>query len=155
MSMAAAAPETLSTNPIRRRTRGKVFRRLLRLMRPYYALLALGILLLIGGTPWSLFPALVWKYVTDAPDPPGKSHPTPILPYLFSFQRPAHWDLPGSWSLALLAIRRLRDRRGVRHDQHQPDEPRPPSGSSSLPQPVYHKLQGQSSATSSGSAPAT
>ena len=44
---------------------GKVFRRLLRLLRPYYPMLALGILLLVGGTPCELFLALVWKYVTD------------------------------------------------------------------------------------------
>src|SRR3954468_2774369 len=84
--MPAAAPETLTNEPNPTvEPAGKVFRRLLRLLRPYYGLLTLGILLLIGGMPCELFPALVWKYVTDDLILPGKSHPTPILPYLFSF----------------------------------------------------------------------
>src|SRR3954465_9918592 len=93
--MAAAAPETLTYQPNPAvEPAGKVFRRLLRLLRPYYGLLTLGILLLIGGTPCELFPALVWKYVTDDLILPGKSHPTPVLPYLFSFNGRLTGTLP-------------------------------------------------------------
>jgi ABC-type multidrug transport system fused ATPase/permease subunit len=84
--MVAAAPEMLTYQPDPPvEPAGKVFRRLLRLLRPYFPMLALGIVLLIGGTPCELFPALVWKYVTDDLILHGRSHPTPILPYLFSF----------------------------------------------------------------------
>src|SRR5689334_21034559 len=43
----------------------RVFLRLLRLLRPYWPMLALGLLLLILATPCELFPAIVWRYVTD------------------------------------------------------------------------------------------
>src|SRR4051794_4668763 len=64
---------------------GRVFRRLLRLLRPYWGMIALGIVLLVASTPCELFPALVWKYVTDDLILRGQSHPTAVLPYLFSF----------------------------------------------------------------------
>ncbi len=62
-----------------------VFRRLLILLRPYYGWIGLGLLLLVLSTPCELFPALVWKYVTDDLILAGRSRPTPVLPYLFSF----------------------------------------------------------------------
>jgi ATP-binding cassette subfamily B protein len=62
-----------------------VFMRLLRMLRPYHGMIGLGMLLLILSAPCELFPALVWKYVTDDLILAGKSRPTPILPFLFSF----------------------------------------------------------------------
>src|SRR5687768_431916 len=43
----------------------RVFLRLLRLLKPYWPMLALGLLLLVLATPCELFPAIVWRYVTD------------------------------------------------------------------------------------------
>ncbi len=42
-------------------------------------------LLLVLSMPCELFPALVWKFVTDDLILAGRSRPTPILPALFSF----------------------------------------------------------------------
>src|SRR3954471_9244104 len=84
--MAAAAHQTLQNTPEPAvDPAGKVFRRLLRLLRPYYGLLTLGILLLIGGAPGELFPALGWKYANDALVLPGHAQQPPVLPSLFSF----------------------------------------------------------------------
>ncbi len=63
----------------------RIFVRLLRLLRPYWGMIGLGLLLLVLGSPCELFPALVWKYVTDDLILAGRSRPTPVLPYLFSF----------------------------------------------------------------------
>ncbi len=63
----------------------RVFRRLLILLRPYYGWIALGLLLLILSTPCELFPALVWKYVIDDLLLTGRSAPTRVLPWFFSF----------------------------------------------------------------------
>jgi ABC-type multidrug transport system fused ATPase/permease subunit len=62
-----------------------VFRRLLVLLRPFWGMIGLGLLLLILSIPCELFPALVWKYVVDDLILTGKSEPTAVLPYLFSF----------------------------------------------------------------------
>src|SRR5215212_2855264 len=43
----------------------QVFLRLLRLLRPYWMVIGLGLLLLLLATPCELFPAIVWRYVTD------------------------------------------------------------------------------------------
>jgi ABC-type multidrug transport system fused ATPase/permease subunit len=42
-----------------------VFLRLLLLLRPYWPMVAVGLLLLVLSTPCELFPAIVWRYVTD------------------------------------------------------------------------------------------
>ena len=63
----------------------RVFVRLLRLLRPQWGMIGLGLGLLILSSPCELFPALVWKYVADDLVLGGRSRPTPILPYLFSF----------------------------------------------------------------------
>src|SRR5262245_14877466 len=42
-----------------------VFRRLLWLLRPQAASIALGLILLLVSMPAELFPAFVWKYVAD------------------------------------------------------------------------------------------
>jgi ABC-type multidrug transport system fused ATPase/permease subunit len=79
---------------------GGIFGRLLRMLRPYWGGIALGILLLVLSAPCELFPALVWKYVTDDLILTGKSPPTPVLPYLFSF----HGRIVGKLSLLLSAV---------------------------------------------------
>jgi ABC-type multidrug transport system fused ATPase/permease subunit len=43
----------------------RVFQRLLLLLRPYWPMIGLGILLLLLSAPCELFPAIVWRYVTD------------------------------------------------------------------------------------------
>src|SRR5687768_18232809 len=48
-----------------RAPRSRVFLRLLRLLRPHWPMLALGLFLLVLATPCELFPAIVWRYVTD------------------------------------------------------------------------------------------
>jgi ABC-type multidrug transport system fused ATPase/permease subunit len=42
-----------------------VFLRLILLLRPYWPMIALGLFLLVLATPCELFPAIVWRYVTD------------------------------------------------------------------------------------------
>src|SRR5688500_6399479 len=63
----------------------RVVRRLLKLLRPWWGMIGLGLLLLILAAPCELFPALVWKYVTDVLILQGRSGRTPVLSYLFSF----------------------------------------------------------------------
>jgi ATP-binding cassette, subfamily B, bacterial len=43
----------------------RVFKRLLLLLRPYWPMIGLGIVLLLLSAPCELFPAIVWRYVTD------------------------------------------------------------------------------------------
>jgi ATP-binding cassette subfamily B protein len=62
----------------------RVFSRLLRLLRPYWGMIALGMFMLLLSVPGELFPALVWKYVTDDLILRGHSRPTPVLTTLFS-----------------------------------------------------------------------
>lgn len=64
-----------------------VFLRLLRLLRPHYPAIVVGLVLLILSTPCELFPALVWKYVTDDL---VLSHRTPVLATLISLQGAVH-----------------------------------------------------------------
>src|ERR1700760_4447687 len=61
-----------------------IFRRLLRMLRPHWGMAAGGMVLLVLAMPCELFPALVWKYVTDDLILTGHSRPTPVLPQLFS-----------------------------------------------------------------------
>ena len=62
-----------------------VFRRLLRMLRPHWGMIGLGLALLILSMPCELFPGLVWKYVTDDLILKGQSPPTRLLPAMFSF----------------------------------------------------------------------
>ncbi|MDB5299452.1 MAG: transporter ATP-binding protein [Phycisphaerales bacterium] len=62
-----------------------VFFRLLRMLRPHWGMIAFGMLMLLLSVPGELFPALVWKYVTDDLILRGHSRPTPVLVTLFSF----------------------------------------------------------------------
>lgn len=65
-------------------TTGKqVFRRLLRMLRPFRTKILLGLLLLIVSSPCELFPAMVWRFVTD--DIVLQSHTSPWLLGLFGF----------------------------------------------------------------------
>src|SRR5258708_38278838 len=65
----------------------RVFLRLLRMLRPHFRIIALGMLFLLLSVPGELFPALVWKYVTDDLLLSGHSPPTPILPPWLSLVR--------------------------------------------------------------------
>src|SRR5205814_8142896 len=60
----------------------RIFRRLLKLLRPEWPTIAAGVLLLVLAMPCELFPGLVWKYVTDDIILAGKSEPTAVLSYL-------------------------------------------------------------------------
>ncbi|MBV8781892.1 MAG: hypothetical protein JO353_10885, partial [Phycisphaerae bacterium] len=43
----------------------QVFLRLLQMLRPYYGRIIVALILLIASTPGELFPAVVWRFVTD------------------------------------------------------------------------------------------
>jgi ABC-type multidrug transport system fused ATPase/permease subunit len=43
----------------------RVFLRLILLLRPQWPMIRLGLFLLVLATPCELFPAIVWRYVTD------------------------------------------------------------------------------------------
>src|SRR3712207_520593 len=62
---------------------GKVFRRLLRMLKPYRATIALGVGLLVLSAPCELFPAVVWKFVTD--DVVLQQNTSPWMQRWFSF----------------------------------------------------------------------
>lgn len=64
--------------------------RLLKLLRPHWPLIGLGLLLLLLSTPCELFPALVWKYVTDDLILAGRYRPTPVLGTLVSLDGSIH-----------------------------------------------------------------
>lgn len=87
--------EKVADNPDSRseRANAPAFFRLLRLLRPYWGLIAVGMVALLLSVPGELFPALVWKYVTDDLCL-RNSKPTPVLPWLFSLggriHRPLH-----------------------------------------------------------------
>ena len=74
----------------------RVFLRLLRLLRPHYPTIGLGLLLLILSTPCELFPALAWMYVADDVLGAGHGKPTPVLSYLISLGGSIH---SGGWLL--------------------------------------------------------
>ncbi len=61
----------------------RVFLRLLRLLRPYWGRIALGIFLLLLSTPCELFPAIVWRFVID--DVMLGKETSPRLAWWFSF----------------------------------------------------------------------
>ena len=61
----------------------RVFLRLLRLLRPFWPLIALGLLLLLISIPCELFPAIVWRYVTD--EVVLRRGESPRLSYWFTF----------------------------------------------------------------------
>ncbi len=60
-----------------------IFMRLLRMLRPYRAGIALGVFFLLLSLPAELFPAFVWRYVTD--DIVLNQPSSPTLHKLFSF----------------------------------------------------------------------
>lgn len=76
----------------------RVFLRLLKLLRPHWALLALALGLLLISTPCELFPALAWKYVTD--DVLLNHGPTPVLNRIFSLDGAIH----GKYALLVSAM---------------------------------------------------
>lgn len=68
-----------------------VFPRLMRMLRPHYGKIAVGLVLLILSGPCEIFPGLVWKFVADDVVPlkqwlnlPGHAHRTPIFYTWFS-----------------------------------------------------------------------
>jgi ABC-type multidrug transport system fused ATPase/permease subunit len=61
----------------------RVFRRLLLLLRPHWPMIGLGIFLLLLSVPCELFPAIVWRFVTD--DVVLSRHTSPRLAWWFSF----------------------------------------------------------------------
>src|SRR5665213_1454873 len=73
----------------------RIFKRLLLLLRPQWGLLVVGLILTVVSTPFDLFPALAWKYVTD--DLLMRHLPTPVLSTLFSLRGIIH----GSYGLLL------------------------------------------------------
>lgn len=83
-----ADPLARQPNPAPKTSR--MFVRLLKLLRPYWLMIGMGLLLLVLSTPCELFPALVWKYVTDDLILAGHSRPTPVLATLFSFHGAIH-----------------------------------------------------------------
>lgn len=83
----------------------RIVLRLLKLLRPHWPMIGVGLLLLILSTPCELFPALVWKYVTDDLILAGKYRPTPILGTLFSFGGHVHGKLALLlWSMVWLFV---------------------------------------------------
>ena len=56
--------ESAETNPPAAPS-ARVFLRLLRMLRPQWGMIAVGLLLLLLSLPCELFPGLVWMYVTD------------------------------------------------------------------------------------------
>jgi ABC-type multidrug transport system fused ATPase/permease subunit len=60
-----------------------VFRRLLRLLKPYRRQIYTGLLLLLISSPCELFPAMVWRFVTD--DIVLQGHTSPWLAFCFGF----------------------------------------------------------------------
>src|SRR5688500_7446068 len=57
--------ESAATEPQSKIDTKGVFPRLLRMLRPYYPIITLGLILLILSGPCEIFPALVWKFVVD------------------------------------------------------------------------------------------
>jgi ABC-type multidrug transport system fused ATPase/permease subunit len=61
----------------------QVFMRLVRLLRPYWPMIGLGVFLLLLSAPCELFPAIVWRFVTD--DVVLQKNSSPRLYWWFSF----------------------------------------------------------------------
>ena len=72
------------------RDSGRIILRLINQLRPYWLMIGAGLLLLVLSTPCELFPALVWKYVTDDLILAGHYHPTPVLGPLVSLHGTLH-----------------------------------------------------------------
>src|SRR5688572_27584925 len=89
MSRMPDAPGSNGQPPITPQTQalpsdsGRVCLRLLSMLRPYRAMIALGIGLLVLSAPCELFPAVVWKFVTD--DIVLKNNQSPWMWRWFSF----------------------------------------------------------------------
>jgi ABC-type multidrug transport system fused ATPase/permease subunit len=64
---------------------GAVFRRLLRLLRPYRGRIIFALILLILSTPGELFPAVVWGFVTDDVALEKKTFFLPFVRTMISF----------------------------------------------------------------------
>src|SRR5215217_6761675 len=79
MAQAASVPESPPPPPA---PASGVFRRLLRLLRPYRGSIVLGLVLLLASMPAELFPAFVWMYVADHL---VTSNPTPATQRLHQF----------------------------------------------------------------------
>jgi hypothetical protein len=82
---AATSNENYRTRPGARQSAAnpRVFLRLVKLLRPYWPMIGLGLLLLLLSTPCELFPAFVWRFVTD--DVVLGQHTSPTLNWWFSF----------------------------------------------------------------------
>jgi ABC-type multidrug transport system fused ATPase/permease subunit len=80
--MAQAALEYASPPPA---PAAGVFRRLLKLLRPYSGSIFLGLILLLAAMPAELFPAFVWMYVADHLVIKSDTRATERLHWLFSF----------------------------------------------------------------------
>ena len=72
------APRTRDAAPPSR-----VFFRLVRLLRPHWPMIGLGVFLLLLSVPCELFPAIVWRFVTD--DVVLGKNTSPRLGWWFSF----------------------------------------------------------------------
>src|SRR5437867_2102565 len=68
-----------------------VFRRLLLLLRPYWRVIALGVVLLLIAAPCELFPAIAWKFIAD--DIALNKSTSPWLHHWFSFAGHVHTRL--------------------------------------------------------------
>src|SRR3954471_9096972 len=85
----------------------RVFRRLVLLLRPYWPMIALGLFLLLLSVPCELFPAIVWRFVTD--DVVLSKHTSPRLAWWFSFGGAIHSQVglllsAVAWLLAIYLI---------------------------------------------------
>ena len=63
MTDSAVAP-TLPDTPVAVPPK-RIFMRLVRMLRPYLGTIMMGLVLLVLASPCELFPAIVWKFVTD------------------------------------------------------------------------------------------
>ena len=100
--MPPAAPEVQSPPPA---PASGVFRRLLKLLRPYWGSIVLGLVLLLAAMPAELFPAFVWMYVADHLVIKSETPITQRLHRLFSFGgRLTTWQSLLASSLAWLFV---------------------------------------------------
>src|SRR4051794_31042428 len=101
-------PEPSGPSSSSQHNTGRIFFRLLSLLRPYWALITFGLILLFLSMPAELFPAFVWMYVVDfliRHEPTGSSN---LVHVLFSFGgRLSGWQhlLPSAlgWLFAIYA----------------------------------------------------
>jgi ABC-type multidrug transport system fused ATPase/permease subunit len=82
MSESSASAGTSGSVPAARVPSSRVFLRLVRLLRPYWPLIGLGLGLLLLSIPCELFPAIVWRFVTD--DVVLRQNRSPRLAWWFS-----------------------------------------------------------------------